>query len=79
MAKRIEDAIIGLYDNLVYAIKLPAQKSEFLSQADADLERLKHYLRLCKDIELINLRQYEYAAGEMNEIGKMLGGWLKKV
>lgn len=37
LAKRIEDAVIGLYDNLIYAVKLPGQRSDHLARADADL------------------------------------------
>jgi hypothetical protein len=44
-----------------------------------DLTKLRFYLRLCQDLELITLRQYRHVAEMVTEIGRLLGGWRKKV
>jgi len=79
MAKRIEDAILNFYDLLLRAVKMEKNRKEILWEASYELERAKHYLRLSKDMGLLTIKQYEYAAIGIVEIGKLLGGWLKKV
>jgi len=78
MAKRIEDAMLDFYDSLLAAAKKTGDRNDCLANADMVLERLKHYIRLSKDMGLFSLRQYEYAAAAIVEIGRMLGGWMKK-
>jgi hypothetical protein len=78
MAKRVEEAILNFYDLLILAVKEGGDKKVILNKAGFELERLKHYLRLCKDLNVLNIRQYEYSSKEIVEIGRLLGGWLKK-
>lgn len=56
--------------------KAPA---ETLGAADAELDRLRTHMRLCRDLRMISPGQYEHAAGMLVEIGRLLGGWKKKV
>jgi len=79
MGKRIEEAALDFYDCLLLAVKIEKDRKETLQRASFELERLKHYLRLSKDMELFSLRQYEYSSTAVVEIGRLLGGWLKKV
>ncbi|MFH0872130.1 MAG: diversity-generating retroelement protein Avd [bacterium] len=80
MAKRVEEAALSFHDLLLLAVKEGKEKKKrVLSQAGFELERLRHYLRLCKDLNLLSLNQYEYTSREMVEIGRLLGGWLKKL
>ncbi|MFY9270866.1 MAG: diversity-generating retroelement protein Avd [Candidatus Manganitrophaceae bacterium] len=77
MAKRVEDAVLGFYDQLLLAVK-QKEKKEILQKASFELERLKHYLRLCKDLNILSIKQYEYSSRSIVEVGNLLGGWLKK-
>lgn len=78
MAKRIEEAALNFYDLLLMAVK-EINKKEILNKASFELERLKHYLRLCKDLNILNIKQYEYLSKAIIEIGNLLGGWMKKL
>ena len=78
MAKRIEDAALNFYDLIFKASKIEKDRISILNNADFELERLKHYLRLCKDLQLLNIKQYEHTSKEVVEIGRLLGGWIKK-
>ena len=49
-----------------------------LVAADVELDKLRTHLRLCRDMELVNPRQYEHAARMLVEVGRLLGGWQKK-
>lgn len=79
MAKRIEEAALNFYDLLLKAVKIENKKKESLQGASFELERLKNYVRLSKDMGLLGLNQYEYSTAALVEIGRLLGGWLKKV
>ena len=48
-----------------------------LPQADVALAQLRLYLRLCRDMELLNGGQYEHASRMADEVGKLLGAWRK--
>ena len=80
MAKRIEEAMLNFYDLLLLVIKEDkSAKRNTLQKAGFELERLKHYLRLCKDMEMLSIKQFEYSSRSIVEIGNLLGGWMKKV
>lgn len=53
-------------------------KVELLRQANRKLEQLRYLLRLCKDLELFSMKRYEYISREINEAGKLIGGWVKQ-
>ena len=36
------------------------------------------YLRLAQELKLMNAGQYEHASRAVVEIGRLLGGWLKR-
>jgi len=79
LAKRINDAIFDLYEILVEAASIKSSTVyERLKQADTALLKLKHYTRLAMELKFLSFKQYEYAAKQAEEIGRLLGGWLKK-
>ncbi len=50
-----------------------------LESADTELDKLRTHLRMSRDLELIKPGQYEHAARMLVEIGKILGGWQRKI
>ena len=42
-----------------------------------DLDTLRILIRLTKDVRLMSIKQYTFAADKMNEIGRMLTAWMK--
>ncbi|OGW08395.1 MAG: hypothetical protein A2W75_03205 [Nitrospinae bacterium RIFCSPLOWO2_12_39_15] len=79
IAKRINDAIFDFYEILVEAaVKKDYNLRELLKDADAKLIKLRHYVRLAMELGYLSFKQYEYAIKEMEEIGRLLGGWMKK-
>jgi four helix bundle protein len=77
MAKRIEDAALSFYELLIEAGKRPDNDAVLL-ESDLALEKLRLHLRLCRDLKLTSIGQYEHASRMVVEIGKMLGAWIKK-
>jgi four helix bundle protein len=56
-----------------------AQRKAALQQADIALNQLRHYLRLTHRLGWLNMGAYQHAASMVDEIGRLLGGWLKTV
>lgn len=52
-------------------------RTETLRQANLGLEKLRFGLRLAHDLRCLDFKRYEYAARQLDEIGRMVGGWLK--
>jgi hypothetical protein len=78
LAAAIQKTALELHEKLIEAAKADAPLP-FLRQSDVLLTKLRFYLRLCRDLELFNLGQYEHASRILSEIGKLLGGWIKKL
>ena len=77
LAERVQRHALALQETLIAAGLRPEGRAERLREADTQLAQLKQTLRLCKDLDLLTLAQYEHAAERLNEIGRLLGGWLK--
>ncbi|MBI4671259.1 MAG: diversity-generating retroelement protein Avd [Chloroflexi bacterium] len=77
MAQRLEDTAFAFQDLILRAAKTKSPR-RFLVEADIELDKLRFQIRLCLDLNLLSPKQYEFAATQIVEIGKLLGGWLKK-
>lgn len=53
-------------------------KTVLLQRANIKLEQTRYYIRLCKDLTLINLHRYEVISKMLNDVGLQLGGWIKQ-
>ena len=78
LAKRIEEAALSFHDNLVWATKTH-QVTHALKEADYHLERLRIYNRLCVQLKLHTMNQYEFLGRALDEMGRLLGGWLRNL
>ena len=56
-----------------------AEPLPLLRQADVTLTKLRTYLRLSKDLELLKINQYEHASRMVDEVGRLLGGWINGI
>jgi hypothetical protein len=80
VTKRLQDAALDLQELIVDAdtARGPARR-ELLRQADAALNKVRLYLRLCREWDWLTSGQYQHAAQMVAEIGRLLGGWIKTV
>jgi len=80
MAQRMEQAALSFQDSIVWATKAPPRQREgALLDADYHLERLKLYNRLAVQLRLSSPGQHEHLARMLDELGRLLGGWLRTV
>ncbi|GAB6100452.1 hypothetical protein JCM16358_23310 [Halanaerocella petrolearia] len=54
-------------------------KKTTMQKLDAELEVLKTYIRLARDLEFLPFKKYEIWSKKLHEIGKLIGGWLKSI
>ncbi len=64
--------ITGIID-AIYA----KQKNDILRKANLYMEKLRALMQISVNKKYISLQQYEHISREINEAGKMIGGWIK--
>lgn len=76
LAAQIRNSLLQILRKIILANKT-RKKLPILYDIDADIEVLRSLLRLTKEMKYISLIQYGMCAYYIDEIGKMLGGWIK--
>lgn len=79
VTQRIMDGMLDLNESISFAVVYTGNvRQRYLKQADAQLNCLRMYLRLISDWQWLSLSQYEHVSLMINDIGRMLGAWIKK-
>jgi len=76
LGERIECNLYDLLEKLIRA-KYTRNRQELLEQANLMLEILRFQMRLAKDLQCLKVDSYGFAAKAIDEIGRLVGGWLK--
>ncbi len=76
LGQRIENISLEVLEKII-EVNQKKSKRKDLEEVSIKLDVLRILIRLSKDFHFINLKQYEFASKNLNEIGKMLGGWIK--
>lgn len=76
LGQQLQSSCLRLLLGIVNANQ-QAKKLPWLLATSQELDKLRILLRLSKDLKFISVRQYGFAVGTCNEVGKMLGGWIK--
>lgn len=80
LGERLVSRALDFQETLVAASLHPGQeRRHLLETADTQLAQLRQVLRLCKDLQLLSVGQYEHVASLLVEIGRLLGGWKKSL
>lgn len=78
LAERLQHRALEFQETLIAAgTRKGGERAALLRDADTQLAQLRQTLRLCHDLDLMTLGQYEHCAMMLNEIGRLLGGWQK--
>ena len=72
----MQNSLLEILKNIIQA-NHERNKTDVLKQISVELDKFRYLYRLTKDLKFINIKQYQFGAEKINEIGKMLGGWMK--
>lgn len=78
LAERLSGLALDFYDMILEAVMESQGRAVQLRQADKTLTKIRLYTRLSYDLQCISLGQLEHSARQLDEIGRLLGGWQKK-
>ena len=76
LGERIERNLYTLLETLIRA-KYTKNRQRLLEEANLTLEILRFQMRLAKDLQCLKLNSYGFAAKSIDEIGRLVGGWLR--
>jgi hypothetical protein len=76
LGDRTITAAYDLLDLLVTA-KYTRLKIDLLDRANLTLERMRFQVRLAHDERIISVTQYEILTRQIEEVGRLIGGWRK--
>jgi hypothetical protein len=76
-ADRIDTLALDIVEDLVEA-RYSRDKQPVLKRLNLRLEKLRILLRLCHRQQYLSHQGYEHAMRALNEVGRMLGGWIKQ-
>ncbi len=76
LGQRIENTLINIVTQII-EFKISRKKRIKLEKMSVELDKLRFLIRLSKDLKMVNIKKYGIASEKINEIGKMLGGWIK--
>lgn len=76
LGQKIENTLIAILE-LAITINLSKPTVNYFRRLDIEIQKLKIFIRLAKDLRFINIKKYEYLEKKVIEIGKMTGGWKK--
>jgi four helix bundle protein len=78
VTQRLLDAAMDYLERLVEANAVRGQaRLKLLEAADAEMDKVRLYLRLAHHWRWITPTQYEHAGRLIAELGRLLGGWQK--
>jgi len=76
-ADRIDNLALDIAEDLIEA-RYSGDKQAILRRANLRLEKLRILLRLSHRLRYLPHQGYEHASRSVNEVGRMLGGWIKE-
>lgn len=78
LARKIDDYFLKLLEVVFTCLYLPPEhKINKLTTAISQLDGVKFFLQLAWENKSISSKKYAALSGQLNEIGRMLGGWKK--
>lgn len=80
LGKRCEEYVLVFLESILSAVGLPReQKPNVLVKASAKLDTLKILFRMACELKMLDNKKYLSLQLKIQDIGKMLGGWMKSL
>jgi len=81
LGQNVTHQTLELLELLLGASKLPVgtEKTQLLHNANSKLELIKILVRMSFEVKAISDKQYLALQSSLQELGKMLGGWMRSI
>ncbi len=76
-SSRLDNLGLDIYEGLIEA-RYTKDKIDILRRVNLAIEKLRLLLRLCHDRRYLDRSGFEHVARNVDETGRMVGGWLKE-
>lgn len=76
LGDRIQTLGLDILESLVDAT-FSRERASSLRQANVNIEKTRHLLRLCCDLDYLDRRRHEHAIRLLHETGSRIGAWQK--
>jgi hypothetical protein len=80
LGNKIDSLFLEAIENIIkaaYASKV--EKEIFLKRASVRLDLLKFFLKISWELQSLDGKKYIRLSEKLDEIGRMLGGWIKSL
>jgi four helix bundle protein len=78
LGDRVLTNCYAILEGLIEARYTP-KRGNILRVLNIKLEKLRFQTRLCKDLKIISVKQYGKLCELLDEVGRMIGGWIKSL
>lgn len=76
--QRCEDTSLGIIEGILQATSMSrSEKVPILNKVSVNLNLLRVFMRLSHDTKSIDTKKYTALQETVDEIGRMLGGWIR--
>jgi len=80
LADRIQTKTLEVLEYLIEGYYRPhPEKIEPLRKVNLELEKLRYLVRLSHDLRLFSHQKYGVISEKVNEVGRIVGGWIKSL
>ena len=76
MSNRIVNITLKILEMIIEALYIN-KKTLILKKINIEIEKLRIFLRLCRERKMLSENQYECIQEKLYSAGKMIGGWFK--
>ena len=80
LGKRCEDTLLSFIEYVLMAASSQKErKLRFLEAANGKFDTLKFLLRVARELRMLDNKKYLSLETKIQEIGRMLGGWMRSL
>jgi hypothetical protein len=80
LGDRLQNHLTDLLEGLIEAVYLPPEEKKLLlKRLNIQLEKIRYLFRLGYELGLYHSPQFQNYAQRIDEIGRMIGGWMKSL
>ncbi|MSP50174.1 MAG: diversity-generating retroelement protein Avd [Alphaproteobacteria bacterium] len=76
LGDRIQSTALDVVERLIEATYSRSRRHALMA-ANLGIEKLRILFRLATELKALDRRRYEFAARSLDEVGRLVGGWIK--